>query len=165
MVSYLQNETPGIWMFLCEPYNNGKLNMGYMKFQKIIGLILVLVIGFSPVALGFAAGSNCVNMCVMDSMIWYIDLDGKANVILSSQGCCSENSMIPCDLEGGQPPDLPECITSSRVDRQNSTGLIMVASYDFLGNFRLKSFDSTKSHAKTLAIFTPIYLENLSLLF
>jgi hypothetical protein len=164
MVSYLHNVTAGIWMFLCEPYNNGKLNMGYMKFQKIIGLVLVLVIGFSPVASGFAAGSDCGKMCAMDSVMRDIGFTAKANVVSTSQGCCSENSMMPCNLEGGQTADLPECITSSRVDEQNTTGLIMVASYDVLGNLKLKSF-GPKSHAKTLPLFTPIYLENLSLLF
>jgi len=59
-------------MFLCEPYNNGKLNMGYIKFKrikKVIGLVLFLVIGFSPLASGFAAGSDCGNMCAMDSVM------------------------------------------------------------------------------------------------
>ena len=164
MVSYLHNETPEIWMFLSKPYNNGQLKMGYMKFQKIIGLVLVWVIGFSPVASGFAAGSDCGKMCAMDSVMRDIGFTAKSNAVSTSQGCCSENSMIPCDLEGGQTADIPEFITSSRVDEQNTTGLIMVASYDFLGNLKLKSF-GPKSHAKTLPLFTPIYLENLSLLF
>lgn len=164
MVSYLHNVTAGIWMFLCEPYNNGKLNMGYMKFQKIIGLILVLVIGFSPVASGFATGSDCVKMCSMNSVMGNIEFTAKANIVSSSKGCCSKNPMMPCDLSSGQTADIPECITSSRVDDQKTSGLIMVASYDFLGNLKLKSF-GPKSHAKTLPLFTPIYLENLSLLF
>ncbi|MDH3573378.1 MAG: hypothetical protein OEM90_07230 [Desulfobacteraceae bacterium] len=154
-------------MFLCEPYNNGKLNMGYIKFKrikKVIGLVLFLVIGFSPLASGFAAGSDCGNMCAMDSVMRNIGFTAKANAVSTSQGCCSENSMIPCDLASGQTVDLPECITSRGVDDQKTSGLIMVASYDFLGDLRLKSF-SPKSHAKTLALFTPIYLENLSLLF
>jgi len=151
-------------MFLSKPYNNGQLKMGYMKFQKIIGLVLVWVIGFSPVASGFAAGSDCGKMCSVDSVMRDIGFTAKSNAVSTSQGCCSENSMIPCDLEGGQTADIPEFITSSRVDEQNTTGLIMVASYDFLGNLKLKSF-GPKSHAKTLPLFTPIYLENLSLLF
>lgn len=151
-------------MFLCEPYNNGKLNMGYMKFQKIIGLVLVLIIGFSPVASGFAAGSDCGKICSMDSVIRDIDFTAKANAVSTPQGCCSKNPMMPCDLSSGQTADIPECITSSRVDDQKTSGLIMVASYDFLGNLKLKSF-GPKLHAKTLALFTPIYLENLSLLF
>ncbi len=142
----------------------GKANMGYIKFQKIIGLILVLVCGFSPVASGFAAGSDCGNMCAMNSVTQGVGFTSNSNVVSTSRGCCSQNSMMPCDLASGQTADLSECITSSRVDNQKTSGLVMVASHDLLGNLRLKSF-GPKSHAKTLALFTPIYLKNLSLLF
>ena len=138
--------------------------MVHIKFKKVIGLALLFVLGFSPVATGFATGSDCDKMCPMDSAVRNTDTAAKTNAVSTSQGCCSENSMIPCDLASGQTADIPEFITSSRVDDQDIPGLIMVASYDFLGNLRLKSF-GPKSHAKTLALFTPIYLENLSLLF
>ncbi|MGV7223876.1 MAG: hypothetical protein ACQ9MH_20425 [Nitrospinales bacterium] len=135
-----------------------------MKFQKIIGLVLVSIIGFSPVASGFAAGSDCGKMCAMNAAIWDTDYAEKTDAASTSHGCCSENPMMPCDLKGGQAAEFPEFITSGRVDDQKTSSLIMVASYDFLGNLKLKSF-GPKSNAKTLALFTPIYLENLSLLF
>jgi len=151
-------------MFLCKPYNNGKPNMGYIKFKKIIGLALVFALGFSPVAMGFAAGSGCGNMCAMNSVMRGTESGVKTNTNSISKGCCSENSMMPCDFESGQTADLPEYITtSSRIDDQDASGFMRVASHDVLGNQIPKSF-RPNSHTRTLALFTPLYLENLSLL-
>jgi len=151
-------------MFLCKPYNNGKPNLVHIKFKKMISLALVFALEFSLVATAFAAGSGCGNMCSMNSVMRGTESGAKINATSTSQGCCSENSMMPCDFESGQTADLPESITSCRVDDQKTSGPILVVSHNFLGNQRPKSFHPN-SHTKTPALFTPLYLENLSLLF
>lgn len=138
--------------------------MGFMNFKKYIGIVLVLAVGFSPVISAYAAGSDCGNMCSTDSMMRHIDFTTKANIVSSFQGCCSENSMMPCDPGSGQAADVFKYVPNIRADEQDISGFILAAIYDFIGNFKLKNFDP-KSHARTLALFTPIYLETLSLRF
>ena len=130
---------------------------------KATCVALALMLGGILFTTGVVADPGCgVKCCCQSNLI--NQHHNSVEQIRSSMGCCSEDPVIPCDLQSGPTNGLPVItLASNCCDLANSVGLpgILTDSLNDRHDFRVGcSFQFVQEKSKS----PPIYLQNLTFL-